>query len=79
MHTILKVVSLMSACAVSATLVGCNTINGFGKDLAIAGTAIAGAADKKKKEETPPQTAPQQTNTYYTPNSGPAPAPQRSY
>jgi predicted small secreted protein len=35
--------------AVALLLIGCNTVAGFGKDVAKAGSALERAADKSKK------------------------------
>lgn len=71
MKPIVKFVSLL---ALSAALAACNTLDGFGKDLTVAGTALSGAVSKDDKKAVPASTQPapvyQQSNT-------PAPAPQR--
>jgi len=43
-----KMASLLSLCALLATIAGCNTVEGFGQDVQAGGRAIEKAADKSK-------------------------------
>ena len=48
MKTIATLLSLCFAFAFSFALAGCNTVQGAGQDIQKAGSAIEGAASKKK-------------------------------
>lgn len=77
MKSTVKIASLFSAAALGLAATGCNTLEGFGKDLTAAGTALSGAAAKDEKKSpqavTPPAPAPAPAPAA----AGPAPAPQR--
>ncbi len=78
MKPIVKLVSLISVVVWGAGLVGCNTLDGFGKDLTVAGTALSGAVSKDDKKTQPQTTQPTtSTSAPQTTSTGPAPAPQR--
>lgn len=68
-----SVTTILSAVLLSVGLVGCNTLEGFGKDLTEAGNALSGAASKDDKKAQP-AAAPASTSSS---SSAPAPAPQR--
>lgn len=67
-------IKLISLLALGAALTACNTLDGFGKDLTVAGTALSGAVSKDDKKAAPAST---QAAPVSQPQSGPAPAPQR--
>ena len=72
------VVTRVGAVLLSAGLIGCNTLEGFGKDLTQAGNALSGAASKDDKKAQQSTTPPPATTTNAQPqSSGPAPAPQK--
>jgi predicted small secreted protein len=48
MKTIVTLLALSLTFAVSFTLSGCNTVQGAGQDIQKAGSAVEGAAAKKK-------------------------------
>ncbi len=79
MKSAVKLVSLVSVVVLGAGLIGCNTLDGFGKDLTVAGTALSGAVSKDDKKAQQPVAAQPAANTAQpqTTYQGPAPAPQR--
>lgn len=67
-----KMMALFGSAAVGIAVSGCNTIEGFGRDLTAAGTAITGAVSKDDKKA--PQ-APQPSAPAPAPVQAQAPAP----
>jgi len=41
-----KIIALCTLCMITLTLVGCNTMSGFGKDVQKVGSKVEGAAKK---------------------------------
>ena len=78
MKSTLKIAALFGAATLGLAVTGCNTIEGFGKDLISAGTVISGNKDEKKAQQaqTPqPVATPAPAPAAAAP--APAPAPQR--
>lgn len=73
-----KIAALFGAATLGLAVSGCNTLEGFGKDLTAAGTALSGAAGKDEKKAQQATPAPVQAPAPApAPAPGPAPAPQR--
>ena len=71
--------SLFGAATIALASTGCNTLEGFGKDLISAGTALSGSKDEKKAQQvTSPQPIAVPAPAPATAAApAPAPAPQR--
>jgi predicted small secreted protein len=74
MKSNVKLAAIFGCAAIGLAVTGCNTIEGFGKDLISAGTALSGSKDEKKAQQanTPQPVAPAPATA-----AAPAPAPQR--
>jgi predicted small secreted protein len=64
-----KVMSIAALFGASVALAGCNTMEGFGKDLQAAGTAISGSGKTQEPAKT--------DSTKRAPAPAPAPAPAK--